>query len=93
MSEQNHFDDVADENIRRIQERKEMERKEIRRKLGPIQAGKRYSKYKKTRHGDYLVMENEEDGRYLIFNLDGSLAGSCDEGELQSALDNMLKAG
>ena len=42
---------------------------------------------------DYLVMENEEDGRYLIFNLDGSLAGSCDEGELQSALDNMLKTG
>lgn len=92
MNTSNYYRDIADQQILRIRQEKQQKRVELEASIKPFKEKERYSRYSKTRIGNYLALQYRESGNWMIFDLNGVPMCTCEDGELDATLNELDSA-
>lgn len=80
---------VLQENLNRLSLYRQKQQEDVDKKLRPFIEKERYSKYSKTKIGNFLGLQYRETGSWMIFDLNGVPICTCDDGELYSTLNEL----
>ena len=88
----NYIDLVLEENLDRLSMLRAKKQKELEQKVKPFREKDKYSRYSKTRFGNFLGLQYQETGVWMIFDLNGVPVCTCEDGELESTLNELEDA-
>ena len=88
----NYIDIVLQENLDRLSMLRSRKQKELEQKVKPFREKAKYSRYSKTRFGNFLGLQYRETGVWMIFDLNGVPVCTCEDGELESTLNELENA-
>lgn len=85
----NYSDLVLEENLDRLSLLRAKNQRELEQKIKPF---REKDKYSKTRFGNFLGLQYRETGSWMIFDLNGVPVCTCEDGELDSTLNELENA-
>ena len=88
----NYIDLVLQENLDRLSLLRQKQQEDLDKKLRPFIEKERYHKYSKTKFGNFLGLQYRETGVWMIFDLNGVPVCTCEDGELDSTLNELESA-
>lgn len=88
----NYIDLVLQENLDRLSDMRVRRQRELEQKIKPFREKNKYSRYSKTRFGNFLGLQYRETGSWMIFDLNGVPVCTCEDGELDSTLNELENA-
>ena len=88
----NYIDLVLQENLDRLSDMRRRRQRELERRVKPFSEKARYSRYSKTRFGNFLGLQYRETGVWMIFDLNGVPVCTCEDGELDETLNELENA-
>lgn len=88
----NYIDFVLQENLDRLSDMRVRRQRELEQKIKPFREKAKYARYSKTRFGNFLGLQYRETGVWMIFDLNGVPVCTCEDGELDSTLNELEEA-
>lgn len=88
----NYIDLVLEENLDQLSALRAKKQRELEEKVKPYQEKDKYTRYSKTRFGNFLGLQYRETGSWMIFDLNGVPLCTCEDGELESTLNELENA-
>lgn len=88
----NYIDIVLQENLDRLSYMRVRRQRELEQKIQPFREKAKYERYSKTRLGNFLGLQYRETGVWMIFDLNGVPVCTCEDGELDSTLNELENA-
>lgn len=88
----NYIDLVLNENLDRLSDMKRRRQRELEQKFRPFREKAKYARYSKTRFGNFFGLQYRETGVWMIFDLNGVPVCTCEDGELDSTLNELEEA-
>ena len=88
----NYIDLVLQENLDQLSDMRVRRQRELEQKIKPFHEKAKYARYSKTRFGNFLGLLYRETGVWMIFDLNGVPVCTCEDGELDSTLNELENA-